>query len=245
MPNFKMTGNTLIILILILSACQENKVKDLKTEVSEIIVYKNDSLPSFSITYSTIENFENAKAKYKVKFIQDTLRIIKKNGVTEIPLERPHYPPSVIFKDKKVNGDDTEGSEYSYLGNFPSISKSLVSGNFWEHYECYLIDNKTGDKTTIWNDPFLSPSSKYLANISLPFGMDGIPNGIQVWKLDTSNRNNLIKYLELDQQIWAPDDFVWDTDNSIILKVVSVDKYLTGNGQPNENEFYYIKMRIN
>jgi hypothetical protein len=156
-------------------------------------------------------------------------------------LHRPHYPPSVIFKDTLVDVGETEEELFQYLGYFPDLEYYLVSGSFWEHSECYLINKETGRKTTTWNRPNPSPTSKYFANISIPYGLEGVENGIQIWKVET-NQNYLSKYLELDQQIWVPLDFVWENDNSIILKVTPVSKYLTENGQPNYTDFYYLKL---
>jgi hypothetical protein len=244
MPNYKMTRQLIICLTILISACgQKNATIDNGKVVSQQLTVA-DSSQTFSITKATIEDFTKAKNNYKDKFIQDTLNVRKVNGVTEVPLNRPHYPPSVVFKDTLVGVGETEEREYHYLGHFPDIDNYLVSGTFWEHYECYLIDKETGNKTTTWNRPYLSPASEYYANLSLPYGLEGVPNGIQIWKVKTANQNNLIKYLELDQQIWVPDDFVWETNNSLILKVASVDKYLNENGQPNEKDFYYLRLLL-
>ena len=83
----------------------------------------------------------------------------------------------------------------------------------------------------------------------MTYGLEGVPNGIQVWRIDRNENNqiepiSLSKHLELDQQIWAPEDFVWETDNSIILKVAAVDKYMNESGKPIENDFYYLRLNI-
>jgi hypothetical protein len=245
MPNYKMKRQLIIYLTILLSACGQKNATIDKSKVDKQPSSLGDSLQTFSIANVTIEDFTKAKNIYKDKFIQDTLAIKKRKGVTEIPLHQPHYPPSVIFKDTLVGIGDTEEREYHYLGHFLDLDNYLVSGTFWEHYECYLIDKETGRKTTTWNRPFLSPSSKYFANLSMTYGLEGESNGIQIWKVETSNRNNISKYLELDQQIWVPDDFVWETDHSLILKVAPVEKYLNENGQPpNENDFYYLRVQI-
>lgn len=244
MPNFKMTRPLFICLTILLSACgQKNRTID-NSELNNQPLSFADSSQSFSILKATIADFTKAKNSYKNKFIQDTLNVRKVNGVTEVHLHRPHYPPSVIFKDTLVGFGETEERQYHYLGHFPDLDNYLVLGTFWEHYECYLIDKENGSKTTTWNRPFISPSSRYFANLSMAYGLEGIPNGIQIWKVETSNQNYLSKYLELDQQIWAPDDLVWETDNSLILKVVSVDKYWETNGQFNSNDYYYLRLRL-
>jgi hypothetical protein len=56
----------------------------------------------------------------------------------------------------------------------------VVSGTFWEHYEIYLINKNTGENTLLWNNPALSPSNQFIANLSLPFGLEGTPIGIQI-----------------------------------------------------------------
>ncbi len=242
MPNYKMTRQIIICLTILLSACgQKNVTKDNGLVDSEQLTL-TDSTQNFSISKATIEDYTKAKNNYKDKFIEDTLNIIKVNGVTEIPLNRPHYPPFVIFKDTLVGIGETEEREYQYLGHFPDLDNYLVSGTFWEHYECYLIDKETGDITTTWNRPFLSPNSKYFANLSMAYGLEGVPNGIQIWKV--GSQNNLSKYLELDQQVWVAEEFFWETDNSLILKVAIIEKYLNESGQPNEEDFYYLRLQL-
>ena len=242
MPNYKMTRQLIICLTILFSACRQKNatIDNGKVDSQQLILA--DSSQTFSITKVSTEDFTKAKNSYKDKFIHDTLNIRKINGVIEVPLNRLHYPPSVIFKDTLVGIGETEEREYHYLGHFPNPDNYLVSGAFWEHYECYLIDKETGSKKTTWNRPFLSPNSKYFANLSMPYGLEGVPNGIQIWKVE--NQKYLSKYLELDQQVWVADQFSWETDNSLILKVAAIDKYLNENGQPNEKDFYYLRLRL-
>jgi hypothetical protein len=215
-------------------------------EFLEQMEKKVDNSQTFSITKATREDFIKAKNRYKDKLIRDTLNIRKVNGIIEIPMARPGYFSSVIFKDTLLDTDDSGIREYHYLGYFPDIECYLVSGTFWEYYECYLIDKNSGYRTTTWNRPFLSPNAKYFANLSMPYGLEGVPNGIQIWKVgdDCNDFDYLSKYLELDQQIWVPDEFYWETDNSLILKVVPIDQFWDENGSPNQNDFYYLRIRL-
>jgi hypothetical protein len=222
---------------------QQKTIKN-KSNIDEQSIASGDSLQTFSFTKTTIEDFTKAKINYNDKFVQDSLIIKKVNGIIELPLHRPHYPPSVVFKDTLVDIGETEERVFQYLGHFPDLDYYLVSGTFWEHYECYLISKETGRKTTTWNRPFLSPTSKYFANLSVPYGLEGVPNGVQIWNIERSYQIYLSSYFELNQQIWVPVDFVWETDNSLILKVSAVDKYLTENGQPNYTDFYYLKLNL-
>jgi len=240
MTNYKLTQKLIICLTILLTACgqKNSSIESNKNNIQDLSI--KDSLTNFSITKTTQDEFIKAKSIYKDKFIKDTL--IKTNGITELPLNSPHYPPSVIFKDTRVDIEDTNERLYNYLGHFPILNNYLVSGSFWEFCEYYLIDKETGIQTTTWNRPFLSPTYKYFANLSLPYGLEGLPNGIQIWKIEYNNY--LSKYLELDQQIWVPEDFVWETDNTIILKVAAVEKYLNENGRPDEKGFYYIRLQL-
>ena len=243
MLDYKSKYKTLFILALLISACgQVSQTVDNTSFDNNGLI--SDSLQTFSITRATVEDFTKAKGLYKDKLIEDTLNIKKKNGIIEIPLNQPHYPPSIIFKDTLIGIEETEESQYYYLGHFLDLELYLVSGTFWEHYECYLINKESGSKTTTWSMPYLSPTSKYFANLSLPYGLEGVPNGIQIWRIEPNSRGNLSKYLELDQQIWAPDDFVWETDNSIIIKVIAIENYYNETDQPNENDFYYLRIKI-
>jgi hypothetical protein len=244
MPNYKMTRQLIICLTILFSASGQKNATIDKVIIDSQLLIIADSSQTFSITKATAEDFTKAKKKYKDKFIQDTLNVKKVNGLIELPLKGPHYPPSINFKDTLVGIGETEEREYHYLGHYPDLDNYLVSGTFWEHNEYYLVDKETGRKTTTWNRPFLSPASEYYANLSLAYGLEGVPNGIQIWKVETANQNYLSKYLELDQQIWVPDDFVWETNNSLILKVASVDKYLNENRQPNEKDFYYLRLLL-
>lgn len=227
-----------------ISAFGQQNLAENKPDIDEQSIASGDSLQTFSFTKTTIEDFTKAKIKYNDKLVPDSLIIKKVNGTLELPLHRPHYPPSVVFKDTFVDIGETEERVFQYLGHFPDLDYYLVSVTFWEHYECYLINKKTGRKTTTWNRPFLSPTSKYFANLSVPYGLEGVPNGVQIWNIERSYQIYLSSYFELNQQIWVPVDFVWETDNSLILKVSTVDKYLSENGQPNSTDFYYLRLTL-
>lgn len=237
-----MIRQLIIYFTLLLSACaQKDPMKD-RDKVHHGTPYSADSTQSFSIIKASTADFTKAKKNFRDKLVQDTLTIKKVNGVTELPLIKPHYPPSVIFTDTLSGTGETDEREYHYLGHFPDLGKYLVSGTFWEHSACYLIDKKTGNQTTTWNRPYLSPNSQFLGNLSMSYGLEGTPNGIQIWKVEA--QNHLSSYLDLNQQIWVPDDFVWESDNSLILRVTSVGSFLDSNGQPNEKDFYYLRLRL-
>ena len=247
MPYYKMTRHLIVYLTIFISACGQNSqsADNILTDSKAVTI---DSLQTFSITNATADDFKTAKSKAQDKILYDTTIFKKVNGEIKLPVDRK-WKPFVTFTDTLLNTDETDIREYQYLGQFNKIGFYIIGGSFWEHYECYLIDKRTGKQTTIWNTPTISPDDKFIANLSMTYGLEGVPNGLQIWRIDRQENNqvepiSIVKHLELDQQIWAPDDFVWEADNSLILKVAEVDKFMNENGQPNINDFYYLRLRI-
>jgi hypothetical protein len=238
-----MKRQLILLLTILITACGQNSHSGDKMSAETKSGAENSNL-SFSVTNACFDDFSKAVRAYKDKFIPDTTVIKKTNRVLKIPLVQPHYPPSITFTDTLEDVGETDERTYKYLGQFKELGVYLVEGVFWEHYECYLIDKKTGWKTTVWNKPKLSPSSKYFANLSMSYGLEGVPNGIQIWKIAVAGQELISKYFELDQQIWVPYDFIWETDNSLILKVASVDKFWSANGEVNDKDFSYLRIKL-
>ncbi len=234
---------TLILyLTIIVSSCKEKST----TKSSETSSKKTltDSLQNFSITKVTEYDFLKAKGKLQDQILYDTALYKKNKGIIKLPTEEKWHP-FVVFTDTLTNTDDTNVRQYHYFGQLKEIGFYIIEGNFWEHYDCYLIDKATGKKTTIWNIPTISPNNKFIADIA-PSGLDGDPIGLQIWNV-AKNENNLNepptaieKYLELNEQIWEPADLVWNSNNSLILKVSSIDNY---NNEKIKN-FYYLLLKF-
>ena len=242
-----MTRQLITYLTILISVCGQN-LQSANTVLVENKKVAIDSLQTFSITNATTDDFNNAKRVYIGKTHFDTTTYKKVNGVIKLPVERM-WNPFVIFKDTLQNTDKLDIKEYHYLGQFEKIGFYIVGAGLFEYSECYLIDKKTGIKTTIWNTPSISPNDKFIANLSMEYGLDGIPNGVQIWRVDRHENNqsepiSISKYLELDQQIWVPVDFVWETDRSLIMKVADIDKYMNENGRTNDSDFYFLRLRI-
>ncbi len=202
----------------------------------------------FSITAATKNEFLSAKKEYKNKLLFDSNDIKKKNGKIKLPVNLK-WKPFYIFKDTSSVNDETNMSKYQYLGRFANVGFYVVAGHFFEHYECYLINKSTGVNTTIWNTPYISPNDKYIANLSMEYGLEGVANGIQIWKIVKQELNQeepitIEKFLELDQMIWVPKDVVWENDNSLILKVISVENQLKEITQIKRNDYYFLRVNL-
>ena len=242
-----MRSQLIILFTLLISACGQN-TQPIEQMESVPTKTPKESLEIFSITETTAEDFELATSKSKDKVIYDSTSFSKKDGEINLPLERK-WKPFITYKDTLPKTDETGIKEYQYIGQFEDIGFYVVSGSFWEHNECYLIDRRTGRQTTIWNTPTISPNDKYIANLSMAYGLEGVPNGIQIWSINRNSDNqvepiSISKYLEIDQLIWVPEQFVWENDDSLILKIVSIDDFMESDGQPNINDYHYLKIKI-
>ncbi|MQY79755.1 MAG: hypothetical protein GH151_11260 [Bacteroidetes bacterium] len=102
------------------------------------------------------------------------------------------------------------------------IDKYIILGTYWEYAECLLID-KSADKTdTLWNEPYLSPSSEFIAAQSLPYGLEGLQNGLQIWKV---KNGYLTKFIEIDQQERIPKELAWEKKNTLVFSYVKVNDF--------------------
>lgn len=184
--------------------------------------------------------FDKAKSKYKSALIEDTLTIRKVDKKITLPitLNKP-----IILKDTLVEIGDPDEKEYNYYGQFKNEGFYLVGVRYWESYEYFLINKKTGEQTSLWDFPELSSQSVFFANTSLPYGMEGQTNGLQIWKIDKSGNGKLIKYFETDQDKWIPFKLYWESDKSIILQVIEKEKfnYFESDKEP---EYSYLRVRI-
>ncbi|QNF33297.1 hypothetical protein HUW51_11365 [Adhaeribacter swui] len=198
----------------------------------------------YSIAKATKADFDRAKKASSNLLTPDTLNSRKKNGVIEV-LTNGNWKPLTAFKDtlNSPESDDDEIREYKYAGQIKSINKFLVEGYFWEHYECYLVDKATGRIDTTWTKPYISPDKKLLASLSMPYGLEGPPLGIQIFKIE-GNGQNLAKFIEINQQEWSPCDFYWESPSSIVIQILPVERVLEINGIPKQEDYTYIRLKI-
>ncbi|GAB1447168.1 hypothetical protein MASR2M44_01590 [Bacteroidota bacterium] len=229
-------------------ACQQNSQpsKSVPLENKELA---NDTAHSYTITRASLEDFTRAQKSFIDAIQYDTLNYQKVKGEIKLPLSGKSSE-FVRFTDSLVGTDNAAMREFHYQGQLSKIGHYLVLGSFWEHAEFYLINKQNGKSITLWGAPALSPNRKFVANSSALYGLEGEPNGIQIWRIDNSKSESgealsIQKHLEIDQQMWAPDDFYWESDQSLIVKVAPVESYLNESGQPNEKDFYYLRLLLN
>ncbi|MBD0259673.1 MAG: hypothetical protein ICV83_28465 [Cytophagales bacterium] len=204
---------------------------------------------TYTIMSATQQAYNQAIQHQTDPVLYDTMAHEKQDGVIRLPLTDPNKP-SASFADTLTGTDDTAIRTYLYLGQLPSIGQYIVGGGFWEHSEAYLVDQHTGAVTMLWGIPVLSPSGKFVANLSMPYGLEGEPNGIQVWRVGNGKRNEgkvLAKMIEIDQQAWIPEELVWESDTAFLIKTTSVEQYWQAveKGQELPRDFTYLLVKMN
>jgi len=198
--------------------------------------------PTDSATFLALKNVETESLSF------DSTSIVKVENEIRLPLRRK-WNPYAVFNDSISELEDPNESPYQYKGMFSSIGIYLVEEQLYESRKYHLIEDLDGGITTVWNSPLVSPEKKHLANISLPCGLEGIPNGIQIWRINEWYSSGIVErhisienILELNQQLWIPLDFVWENENSIVLKVESLGKWINEEMIYDNETPYYLRL---
>lgn len=125
---------------------------------------------------------------------------------------------------------EVDVSTFEYIGLNPTTGFHIVKGRFWEHSEVYIIDDVSGHVDTLWSDPLFTRNDSLIVCKSLPYGLDGIPNGFQVWSL--SDHRSWSKLLEVDQQEWIPLELKWIDYQTFLVKRMFVSDFWEHGGKP-------------
>lgn len=206
----------------LLLSCNNNETTEKNKEESEspILVKNLSNKEVYNIKVDTLNEWTIKK--------NDTIRIKTKNQFIDF-ISHP-------------NLDENE-SNYTYNGFNKNIGFHIVCGQYWEDYRCYLIDQETSRIDTLWTEPIFSPDNRYLISKSMDYGLEGIPNGFQIWHLN--HKKQWIKVNEIDQQEWIPIDINWLTEDSIEINSVTIKHYNEMNWDMEKlSEFDKIKMKI-
>ncbi len=206
---------TLILPIYVFCSCSEN------TEVSPPTVEKGGGIVLESERFEDLEEEEPSLEEQYKKAFHDShfsqLPITKTDSSFTLTL----HNGSKTFQDH--NQDEPGGVEFEFHGLNEKNGFYVVEGHYWEWYEYYLVDKTTGHTDTIWTKPVFSPDSKLLISKSVDWGLEGTPNGYQIWKM--SNDHKWQKLIEIDQQKWVPLGFRWVSNDTFIMKKTKLSDY--------------------
>lgn len=207
--------------------------------------YLKNNKDKIEIRRSSIEDYilyQHKKIGLDIVNI-DTNKIRKNNGFIQLNLNNNEMK---VFRDTLVNTDNSDFREYKYLGSIDTINQYLLVGYFWEYMEYYLVNKDNGEVTILWERPNLSPDNKYIVNLSMDYGLEFVPNGIQIWKVEKDGNANISinKHFELDQEIWVPSNLIWKSDNEFILKVASIEKFMENPNELKEEDYYHLEFNV-
>ena len=116
----------------------------------------------FTIDLISYEEYQKAKKNGYFPLVKDTLAIKKKEGILSLPCR----DTVVKLKDVEMTPQD-DLEYYEYLGEMQPIHKYLIAGNYYEAWDKFFIDKKTGHKTEIESHPYLSPDGKYIVTLGV------------------------------------------------------------------------------
>lgn len=221
--------------------CNKNEQKQANLSDSLMVDIKSNNI--FDVEEATITDFLNAKKKYNPNFISDTLNYKKQNNKLILPISNNK---TVIYIDTlSPESESTDYRIYNYLGHFPEIGYYIIQAGFYEYASFYLIDMKTGKENELLGFPKFSPKQSYLININEMGGMGDEQIGYQIWKFKKKEKS-FIKIFEFDQFEWYPIDFIWENDNSAIIKVISFNSkdYNDGIDYKNSKDCVYKRLKI-
>lgn len=116
----------------------------------------------FTIDLISYEEYQKAKKNGYFPLVKDTLAIKKKEGILSLPCR----DTVVKLKDVEMTPQD-DLEYYEYLGEMQPIHQYLIAGNYYEAWDKFFIDKKTGHKTEIESHPYLSPDGKYIVTLGV------------------------------------------------------------------------------
>lgn len=202
-------------------------------------VEEKDGNAIFIIKKVKENDFLSAKKSFKEKLYQDMSKVYQKNKQISLPLNLGSHK---IFRDSILNEDTIE--RYEFIGEFKDIDMYLIFGIYWENSEGILVDKNNGEIYRTWNKPSISPDNKKLASIC-SYGLEGMPIGLQIMDIGLQKEyTRLNSFIEINQRIWNPLDFVWESNNSLILKV-NYNLNLDTIDEKSMKKVEYIRIRFN
>ena len=108
------------------------------------------------------EEYQKAKKNGYFPLVKDTLSIKKQKGILTLPCN----DTVVKLKDVEMTPQD-DLEYYEYLGEMQPIHQYLIAGYYYEAGDKFLIDKRTGHKTEIESQPYLSPDGKYIITLGV------------------------------------------------------------------------------
>jgi len=194
----------------------------------------------FQIELIDYETFLNNKSM-AVNFLSiDSVEMKKKDGI----LRLPYAKGEINFIDNPIEGDNFK--EYTYIGQIDELNVYLISGIYWEDWNYFFVDKKTGRTVqTFLNMPYLSADRKHV--LSLDF--DNIEGTTMIDLYEVTNQKQIDPLIGMYVKKWVPvntsDSMYWANDNYLYLPVIHNNDYWAADGNSNDysNLAQYIRLK--
>lgn len=206
----------LLILPLLLFACKDDSTETITThsdKTFDAFADIEEPQQEKKEKVSPKEEFEQANAPMGF----DSIPIERRDSSLILPLENGEH----TFTSFDI--DYPGGVRFEFHGINQHNDFYIVEGHYWEWYEFYLVNRTSGSIDTIWTDPIFSPNNQLLISKSTDFGLEGHPNGYQIWQLNSKKR--WTKIYEIDQQDWIPLDFRWISNDTFVIQKAAIGDY--------------------
>lgn len=189
---------------------------------------------SDSLEYRLIEigkdKFDQLKSSYTNLVSKESSPVSKSNtNFLTINLESG--------KNLKFNLDKkNEELHHEYGGYIPGTKYVFVIANYYEGSNCFMINSQTGKTDTLWTLPYISNDKSTMVCKSLEYGLEGVPNGIQIFKQESGGYR---KKLQINQEKWVPINVCLSSDNKIYIKTQGIEDFLR-----KKDAFKYFEVQI-
>lgn len=197
--------------ILLMIACSSSKTDVFTNQHSDSLIIGDKIFYLDSISESDYK-----KCKYKMLIKEPDTNLIVIN------------PDSIIIKSEAKNvilkNDSTHGESmvtFEFKAIIPQPGYVHIKGFHWEWTTDRYINLKTGFETYFWDNPILSPKKNLVVAYSSDLVAGFMPNGLQLYKI---TQDTIIKIFEKEITEWGPHEVKWESDSSITIKRVKLDK---------------------
>lgn len=137
----------------------------------------------------------------------------------------------VTYKNDTIHNESMV--KYHYAGIYPEIGFIHIRAMYWEWSRDLLVKIKDGRETVLWGNPIVSPNKKYIISNSADLVATEMPNGIQLFKLESGD---LVNIFEKEIINWEPYEIKWESDTShtitnfrIVITFMQLPDYENGN----------------
>tara|TARA_R110002074_G_scaffold14788_2_gene51322 strand:- start:97915 stop:98721 length:807 start_codon:yes stop_codon:yes gene_type:complete len=194
---------------------------------------------------ATEREYNNASINQDIIFEMKEGDAKKIDGVIHLKINE-EWKAITSLKDEFLSEFNINLCTYYYLGKSNSINAYLIgSHSFFDEKEWYLVDAKTAEVITVTSNPIFSPNYLNFATLNL-VSTSNIPlKGFYLSKLNKTNSVlEASHYYVGKNEKWIPYELFWETNNSLLIKVLPEKKSNNLKNEPLESDFSYVRMTI-